>query len=65
MAIDEAIRDLQARVDGEFNIKGEDDCADMKLGIEALKLVKLHRRSDFCYEDTLLLGETECLTPCR
>lgn len=36
ITIDKAIRDLQARVDGEFSITGIDNCEDMKLGIEAL-----------------------------
>ncbi len=40
MKLQEAIKDLRARVDGEFFIKGIDDCEDMKLGIEALKEIK-------------------------
>lgn len=44
MKIDKAIKDLQARVDGEFSIKGKDDCEDMKLGIEALKRITDQRR---------------------
>jgi len=44
MKVSEAIKDLQARVDGEFSIKGKDDCADMKLGIKALER---HRDRDY------------------
>lgn len=46
MNIPKAIRDLQARVDGEFSIKGVDDCSDMKLGIEALKRIEAWRNDN-------------------
>ena len=59
MIIDEAIVDLQARIDGEFSIKGVDDCKDMKLGIEALKRIKLGRDTPSGLSFTPLPGETE------
>lgn len=58
MQLTEAIEDLQARIDGEFNIKRVDHCEDMKLGIEALKRVEDSRRLDPLYPDTPLPGET-------
>jgi len=59
MNINKAIRDLKARVDGEFSIEGEDDCADMKLGIEALKRIKNYRAYKYLAHTTDLKGETE------
>jgi hypothetical protein len=59
MTLDEAIRDLKDRVSGEFNIEGKDDCADMKLGIEALKLVREMRQPGVIVNIKLLPGETE------
>lgn len=59
MNIDEAINDLQARIDGEFSIKGVDDCKDMKLGIEALKAIKLSREDHLVGRLAHLQGETE------
>lgn len=59
MTADEAIRDLQARVDGEFSVKGVDDCADMKLGVEALKQIQELRSWSWYWREKLLPGETE------
>lgn len=59
MIIDEAIRDLKARIDGEFSIEGIDDCQDMKLGVEALKLLKWIRDGHIPAPDFLLPGETQ------
>lgn len=59
ITLDEAIRDLRARVDGEFYIEGVDDCADMKLGIEALKRVRNNRGNSFPVLEQLLPGETK------
>jgi len=59
MTVDEAIRDLQDRIDGEFCIKDVDNCDDMKLGIEALKLVKVVRDSPYCPIHLDLPGETK------
>ncbi|MBA7701822.1 hypothetical protein ES703_110569 [subsurface metagenome] len=58
ITIDKAITDLQARIDGEFNIKGVDECEDMKLGVEALKRVKACRPVDLYAPEILLPGET-------
>lgn len=59
MPPEEAIERLQARIDGEFSIQGKDDCADMKLGIEALKGVKESRRLWGDRGVPLLPGETK------
>ena len=59
MNIPDAIRDLQARVKGEFCIKGEDDCHDMKLGIEALRREIQHRQMAKSEYIWLLPGETK------
>ena len=59
MKLEKAIRDLQARIDGEFFIKGKDDCADMKLGIEAMKCLQMVRRNYHSSASRLLPGETE------
>ena len=61
ISIDKAIRDLQARVDGEFTLpfEGIDDCADMKLGIEALKLYKRAREQYPIIRPYWLPGETK------
>jgi len=58
MTLDKAIRDLQARVDGEFSIKGKDDCEDMKLGIEAMKAIQRHRLDNMPAAFIVLKGET-------
>lgn len=59
MNADKAIIDLQARVDGEFNIKGVDDCEDMNLGIEALKLIIWIRQGNIPAPDFRLPTETK------
>ena len=59
MKLEEAIRDLKARVVGEFSIEGEDDCADMKLGIEALRFYAKCKWVMNRYFGSLLPGETE------
>lgn len=58
MKLKQAIKDLQARVDGEFAIKGKDDCEDMKLGIEALKVVQSNRIYGYPNKIPELPGET-------
>lgn len=58
ITLEKAIRDLQARIDGEFSIKGVEDCADMKLGVEALKREEAHRQVSKCGLKYLLPGET-------
>lgn len=57
MKLSQAIKDLQARVDGEFAIKGEDDCKDMKLGIEAMKAIQRHRNDNMPAAYIVLKGE--------
>ena len=59
MTLQDAIKDLQARIDGEFSIKGIDTCEDMKLGIEALKRLQDNRRDPEFDHWIPLLGETE------
>ena len=59
ITIEKAIRDLQARVDGEFCIKGVDNCEDMKLGIEALKRLQNYRTRVLVSGCRLLPGETK------
>ena len=59
ITIEKAIKDLQARVDGEFCIKGVDNCEDMKLGIEALKFRKGENEAGYLDLDDLLPGETK------
>ncbi len=58
MKLSKAIKDLQARVDGEFSITGEDDCEDMKLGIEALQAIQRHRHDNMPAAFIVLKGET-------
>lgn len=58
MTIDKAIIDLKARIDGEFCIRGVDNCEDMKLGIEALKLIQRERLLGLNPIETRLPGET-------
>ncbi|GAH46217.1 unnamed protein product, partial [marine sediment metagenome] len=45
-------------VDGEFSIKGKDDCKDMKLGIQALKAIQRHRHTNMPAAFIVLEGET-------
>lgn len=59
MTLEEAIRRTQARVDGEFSIKGVDKCEDLKLLIEAGKRIIECRLADHTIKEDLLLGETE------
>lgn len=59
ITIDQAIRDLRARVKGEFSIKGIDDCADMKLGLEGLSYIERSRVFGNYPVNRLLPGETE------
>ena len=59
MKIEEAIRDLRARVDGEFYIKDVDNCEDMKLGIEALERLYKARHIPTPIDFSLLPGETD------
>lgn len=59
ITIDKAIRDLQARVDGEFSIKGIDNCEDMKLGIEGLNYIERSRVFGQYPVNELLPGETK------
>ena len=59
ITINRAIRDLQARVDGEFSIKGIDNCEDIKLGIEALKAWRRLKQGHQFTTASLLPGETE------
>lgn len=60
ISIDKAIRDLQARVDGEFTLpfEGVDDCMDMKLGISALARVQQARKHYGTNIHSRLSGET-------
>lgn len=59
MNLQKATKDLQARIDGEFNIKGVDDCKDMKLGIEALEEIRRARVVSLFPENHQLPGETK------
>lgn len=59
ITIDQSIRDLQARVKGEFSIKGIDNCEDMKLGIESLSYIERSRVFGNYPVNRLLPGETE------
>ncbi|GAI73920.1 unnamed protein product [marine sediment metagenome] len=58
MKLSKAIKDLQARVDGEFAIKGKDDCEDLKLAIEAMKAIQRHRHTNMPAAFIVLKGET-------
>ena len=59
MTAEEAMKDLQDRVDGEFCPKGKNHCKDMKLGIEALKDVIKSRGTLRPGLYPLLPGETK------
>ncbi|MBA7549683.1 hypothetical protein ES705_42175 [subsurface metagenome] len=58
MKLSKAIKDLQARVAGEFSIKGIDDCEDLKLAIEAMKAIQRHRHTNMPAAFIVLKGET-------
>lgn len=57
ISIDEAIRDLRARIDGELCFKGVDKCEDIKLGIEALRREQHNRSFEQTSIKALLPGE--------
>jgi len=59
MQIDEAIKRMKARIEGEFYDSDPENLDDMKLGIEALKREKEHRRYETYGIRLLLPGETE------
>jgi len=59
MKLAKAIKDLQARIDGEFNVGDVDNCEDMKLGIEAMELLERIRKNPTVNKYSTLPGETE------
>jgi hypothetical protein len=59
MTIDEAIKELQERADGESSNKATNYGEDILLGIEALKKIKEWRHYSNPYVKGLLSGETE------
>jgi hypothetical protein len=59
MTPDEAINRLQARVDGEFSIKGVDRCEDIRLGIEAIRVYIKSQAAGWYPPGYKLPGETE------
>ena len=59
ITIPKAIKDIQARIAGEFYIQGKDDFADLKMGIEAMKYIQYLREIGCPGIISQLPGESE------
>ncbi|MDO9334187.1 MAG: hypothetical protein Q7T57_06680 [Dehalococcoidales bacterium] len=59
MTIDQAIKRMESRVEGEFYDGDPENLDDMKLGIEALKFYKQIRTPPYISTKFPLHGETE------
>lgn len=59
MALDDVIKRMKARVEGDFSDGDPGNLDDMKLGIEALKRIQAQRKDMFRGEWKYLPGETE------
>lgn len=62
MTLDEAIKRIQSRIDGECYDFDPEDLSDLKLGIEGLKGIKKIRKTLRPYVEALLPGEAEVET---